>query len=124
MYPWIRLTFAVANAQHSDQAVATACSYLFRSLGSVTGVSLSATVANQALRTRLREELGSGKDAAKIAEKVRQSLAYIRTLDPEVRAIVRGCYAKSTQAAFGLQIALVTGAALSAWWIREKKLSR
>ncbi|EON62487.1 hypothetical protein W97_01709 [Coniosporium apollinis CBS 100218] len=114
----------IANASHEDQAVATACSYLFRSLGSVAGVSLSATVANQALRAHLKSELSSGKDAAKIAERVRQSLEYIKTLEPEVRSIVRDCYARSTRAAFGLQIGLVAGAAVAAWFIREKKLSR
>lgn len=119
-----QLTVTVANASHEDQAVATACSYLFRSLGSVAGVSLSATVANQALRAHLKSELSSGKDAAKIAERVRQSLEYIKTLEPEVRSIVRDCYARSTRAAFGLQIGLVAGAAVAAWFIREKKLSR
>lgn len=104
--------------------MATACSYLFRSLGSVFGVSLSATVANQTLRRQLESELRSGKDATRIAERVRQSLAYIKTLEPEVREIVRDCYSKSTRAAFGLQICLVAGAAISAWFIREKKLSK
>ena len=114
----------VANSSQKDQAVATACSYLFRSLGSVAGVSLSATIANQSLRAHLKSELRSGKDAEKVAERVRQSLAYIKTLEPGVRAIVRECYAKSTRAAFGLEIGLVAGAAIVAWFIREKKLSK
>lgn len=117
------LTFAVANASPDDQAVVTACSYLFRSLGSTIGVSLSATVGNQVLRTQLANALRSGKDATEIAERVRESLSYIRDLEPAVRAIVRQCYARSVQAAFGLQIGLVFGAFLSAWFIREKKLS-
>lgn len=114
----------IANASRDDQAVATACSYLFRSLGSVFGVSISATVANQALRKNLAKELGSGKEALEIANRVRESLAYLRHLKPEVRAIVADCYARSTTAAFGLQIGLVAGAAVSAWLIREKALSR
>lgn len=118
----------IANASRDDQAVATACSYLFRSLGSVFGVSMSATVANQALRKSLASELPSlglpEKEALEIAEKVRQSLAYLRQLAPEVRAVVADCYGKSTSAAFGLQIGLVAGAAVSAWFIREKALSR
>ena len=93
-------------------------------MGAVFGVSLSATVANQALRHYLESELGSGKDAAVIAERVRQSLAYLRKLSPEIRAAVADCYAKSTRWAFVLQIFLVTGAAASAWFIREKSLSR
>lgn len=114
----------VSNADASDQAVATACTYLFRSLGSVVGVSLSATVANQALRHYLGVELGGGKDAAKIAERVRQSLAYLRNLSPEMKAIVADCYARSTRWAFALQILILCGAASSAWFVREKSLNR
>lgn len=118
----------IANASHEDQAVATACSYLFRSLGSVFGISISATVANQYLRKSLASELptlGLPEDEAlDIADKVRQSLAYLKELDPKIRAVVEHCFARSTNAAFGLQIALVAGAAISAWFIREKKLSK
>lgn len=118
----------IANASHEDQAVATACSYLFRSLGSVFGVSISATVANQALRKSLASELPQlglpEGEALDIAEKVRQSLAYLRQLDPKVRHVVENCFAKSTNAAFGLQVALVLGAAISAWFIRDTRLSK
>ena len=114
----------IANAGPEDQAVVIACSYLFRSLGSVTGVSLCASAANSALRAQLKKELGSGKDVEKIAERVRQSLEYVRTLDPKLRAIVEDCYGKSTRAAFTVGIILVLGSAFSAWFICEKKLTR
>jgi len=118
----------ISNASREDQAVATACSYLFRSLGSVFGISLSATVANQALRKTLASELPSlglsEEQALEIAERVRQSLETLRQLEPKVRAVVVDAYTKSTTAAFGLQVGLVAGAAVSAWLIREKALSR
>lgn len=114
----------ISNASREDQAIATACSYLFRSLGSTAGVSLSTSVANQTLRMSLQKHLGSGKDADKIVQGVRRSLGYIKGLSPEVKSIVRGSYETSTRAAFGLQIILVAGAAVSAWAIREKPLSK
>jgi len=114
----------IANASRDDQAVATACSYLFRSLGSVFGVSMSATVANTALRESLKAKLSSGAEAVELARRVRESLEYIKTLEPGIRDIVRECYAESTRATFGLQIGLVAGAAISAWMIKEKALSR
>lgn len=118
----------IANASHEDQAVATACSYLFRSLGSVFGVSMSATVANQALRRSLATKLpalGLPEDEAyEIANQVRQSLSYLKRLHPKVRAVVADCYAQSTTATFGLQIGLSFGAAISAWFIWEKVLTR
>jgi MFS family permease len=112
----------ISNAKHEDQAIATACSYLFRSLGSVIGVSLCATAANSALRTQLGEKLGDTPDIDKIVDKIRQSLDYVKTLDPQTRTIVEECYGKSTQAAFGVCIGLVFGAALFSWFIREKRL--
>jgi MFS family permease len=114
----------LANADPKDQAVATACTYLFRSLGSVVGISLSATIVQQSLRTQLRENLKNGKEADEIVDRVRKSLDYIKNLDPHTRDIVRRCYQKATSASFGLCIAFVVAALLASFWIREKKLSR
>ncbi|KAI9788025.1 MAG: hypothetical protein M1835_002541 [Candelina submexicana] len=114
----------IANASAEDQAIATACSYLFRSLGSVVGISLSSTVVQQSLRAQLRNSLKSGKDADEIVNRVRQSLEYIKTLEPGVKEIVRECYERATTAAFGMTICIVAGALLSSFFIREKELRR
>ncbi|KAK5126758.1 hypothetical protein LTR85_009692 [Meristemomyces frigidus] len=118
----------IANCSREDQAVATACSYLFRSLGSVFGISMSATLANQALRKSLASELPSlglsKEEALEIAERVRQSLESLRGLAPDVKAIVIESYAQSSTAAQGCGIALVAGVAISAWFIKEKALGK
>jgi predicted MFS family arabinose efflux permease len=114
----------IANAAPEDQAVATACSYLFRSLGSVIGISLETTVVNQVLRTQLESRLGSGKEAEKIVEGVRRSLEYIKTLNPEVAVVVRECYGIATRDGFVLMVLIVLGSAISAFFIRETRLSR
>jgi len=104
--------------------VATACSYLFRSLGSTVGVSLSSTAANQVLRKQLEARLRSGKDVDIIVDGVRRNLGFIKTLEPATRTIVRRCYELSIRSAFTLEIGIVAGAAISAWFIREKSLSK
>ncbi|PSN70252.1 MFS general substrate transporter [Corynespora cassiicola Philippines] len=114
----------IANASHTDQAVATACSYLFRSLGSVFGISMCATAFNQTLRKSLQAALRGDKDAEQIAERVRESLSYFRSLEPELQDIVRDCYGQSTRAALGVSIAMVAGSAFFAWYIKEKKLGK
>jgi hypothetical protein len=118
------LVNVIANADPSDQAIATACTYLFRSLGSVVGVSTAATIVQQSLRTRLRASLKDGKDVDKIVERVRQSLDYIEELEPHTRAIVIKCYQKAENAAFGVSVLLVCGTLLCVAFIKEKKLSR
>lgn len=112
----------LANASYTDQAVATACSYLFRSLGSVFGISMCATAFNQTLRRSLMTALNGDKDAAEIAERVRAGLSYFRGLDPALKMVVRECYVKATRAALCVSIALVAGSAVFAWWIEEKTL--
>ncbi len=118
------LISVIANANPKDQAIATACTYLFRSLGSVVGVSMAATVVQQRLRTQLRTSLKHGNDADQIGERVRQSLDYIKQLEPHTREIVRKCYQQATNASFGMSVLLVCGVLLCTCFIGEKKLSR
>lgn len=115
---------SVSNSAPEDQAVATACSYLFRSLGSVVGLSLSATVVQQILRERLQSALRDNQDIDRIIKGVRQSLDFIRTLDPQVRDIVRSCYGKATNLGFAFMIGIVFFSLVSSFFIREQKLSR
>ncbi|TVY78521.1 Vacuolar membrane amino acid uptake transporter fnx2 [Lachnellula suecica] len=118
------LLSVLANSDPNDQAIATACSYLFRSLGSVMGVSLSATVVQQSLRTGLRSSLKSGREADEIVDHVRENLDYIKELEPQIRTIVRRCYQMATNSAFGMVIAIISCALISSFYIREKKLSK
>ena len=94
----------IANAAPADQAVATACAYLYRSLGSVIGMSLEATVVQQSLRNQLSDRLGSGTEADEIVREVRQSLDYIKELNPRIAEIVRQCYGAAT----GASLILIT----------------
>jgi len=114
----------ISNTDQKEQAVATACSYLFRSMGSVFGLAISATAVNQMLRLTLREELGTGQEADKIADTVRRSLDSIKTLDPTIRGLVRDCYARSTSFAFGVNMIVVLGAVIAASFIQETRLLR
>ena len=119
-----KLTCTVAIAPPQEQAVVTACSYLFRSLGSVIGLSLCSTIVQQSLRTSLRSALHDSKDIDKIVDGVRQSLDFVRTLDPEMRQLVRACYSDATNKGFSFMIAVVSLSLFSAFFIREQKLSR
>ncbi|KAL9098568.1 MAG: hypothetical protein Q9163_005802 [Psora crenata] len=118
------LTALIANAAPEDQAIATACSYLFRSLGSVLGLSLAATVVQQSLRIQLEDRLGTGEDAESIVKKVRESLEYIKSLSPGVQEIVRQCYGNATTHGYIAMSGLILCAFISSWFVKEKKLSR
>ncbi|KAI2637369.1 major facilitator superfamily domain-containing protein [Xylaria nigripes] len=114
----------IANAAPEDSAIAIGCSYLFRSLGTTIGISITTGILQQMLRVNLTERLGGADRAREIEEQVRLSLDYIRTLDPEVARIVRKCYAIATEWAF-IPVAVFTVlACASAIFVREKKLDR
>jgi hypothetical protein len=85
---------------------------------------MCATAFNQTLRSSLALALGGDADAALIADRVRASLAYYRTLDPHLQDIVRECYGRATRTALGVSLVLVSGSAVCAWGIREKRLGK
>ncbi|KAL6301227.1 MFS general substrate transporter [Sparassis latifolia] len=113
----------IANAGPADQAVATAVSYLFRSLGSVVFLSLGTTLSQEVLRARLRAGL-SGADVDEIIEHVRASLAYVGELPPAVRAVVRKAYAAGVQAALWFAVGLAGLGLVCAVFVRERALVR
>ena len=114
----------ISNAAPADQAVTTACSYLFRTLGTVIGISLTSTLVQNSLREMLRARLSQNKDIDEIVDGVRRSLEYVNELSPETRAIVRGSYGDAMMRGFGLTLAIVFCAGISSLFIREKRLNR
>lgn len=114
----------ISNAAPEDQAVTTACTYLFRQLGAVIGIALSASVIQQQLRQSLAKNLGSGKDAAKVEKGVRESLDYLKKLSPQMRQIVRVAYGEAMRHGFALMIGVAVGATVASIFIKEKRLSR
>lgn len=113
----------LSNASKEDTAVVVACSYLFRSLGSSIGVSVGSAILQQVLRAQLASRLGSGDAASEIEQRVRESLDYIKELDPAVAEIVRRCYQIAAIHVFGFQAVPYALAFVSAFFIKEKKLS-
>ena len=114
----------ISNAAPEDQAIATACSYLFRSLGTVMGIAISATFIQQQLRQSLKGALRNGKDAAKLEKGVRQSLDFLRSLPPDVQALVRDAYGEAVRHGFAFMLAIAVGATISSLFIQEKRLSK
>ncbi|KAK2766916.1 hypothetical protein FQN54_006231 [Arachnomyces sp. PD_36] len=113
----------VANAVPEDQSVGIACLYLFRSLGSGVGVSLSATVIQASLRRYLNSELNGMEDAENIIRKVRESLDYIDQLPgAAMREAVRRSYGSAVRDSFWVLAVFVAGAVVGAVMIRERRL--
>ncbi|KAG5641877.1 hypothetical protein DXG03_004017 [Asterophora parasitica] len=113
----------IANAGQADQAVATAVSYLFRSLGAVVGVSVGSTIVQETLRTYLRKHL-TGLDIEEIILHVRESLSYLDKLDPATLVVVREGYAQAVQVTLAFSVAMSACAFVSSAFIKEKALAK
>ncbi len=113
----------LANATVEDTAVVVACSYLFRSLGSSIGISISSAVLQQVLRGELDRRL-VGDDAREIEERVRQNLDYIRQLAPEVAEMVRVSYQRATLASIAPALGFAGVAFLFTFWVRETAIRK
>lgn len=118
------LVALLSNAAKEDTAVVVACSYLFRSLGSAIGVSVASAILQQVLRAQLASRLGSGEAAWEIEQRVRESLDYIKELEPATADIVRRCYQIATIHVFGFQAVPMALAFAAAFFIREKSLGK
>ncbi|KAL8737109.1 MAG: hypothetical protein Q9181_002003 [Wetmoreana brouardii] len=102
----------ISNVSAADQAVATACSFLFRSLGAAVGVSLVGLVIRHVMGIKLRASLDS-HEADQILRKIARSLEFIRELRPELQALVRECYSAGIQSGYIMSVALLGVAAFS-----------
>ncbi|KAL8849249.1 MAG: hypothetical protein Q9221_005779 [Calogaya cf. arnoldii] len=113
----------ISNVSSADQAVATACSFLFRTLGAAVGVSLVGLVIQQVLGIKLRERLYPDQ-ANQIVDNVSRSLDFIKDLSPDLRVLVEACYRDAIQSGFIMCVALLGVGTLSIVWWKDKKMSK
>ncbi|KAK7214854.1 hypothetical protein V2G26_002857 [Clonostachys chloroleuca] len=115
----------LSNAAIEDTAVAVACSYLFRSLGSSVGISLTSAVQQQVIRSQLEARLGGDDNVAREIEKrVRQSLDYINELPPDLQDLVRSVYQVGALGATVPTAVFLAAAFLASLWIKDKALRK
>ena len=81
-------------------------------------------MVQQALRSNLRSALHENKDIDKIVEGVRQSLEFIRELDPAVAKVVRGSYGWATNKGCAFMTGVAILGLVSSFFIKEKKIRR
>ncbi len=117
-------------------------SYLFRSLGSVVGLSVGSTLVQGTLRYALQRRI-SGEDVnevcftpgsisasfdefsfLQIIKRVRESLKSIDELSPTLQAAVRGSYDEAIHVTFYFAVAMAACGLLASIFIKEKSLAQ
>ncbi|KAI0254310.1 vacuolar amino acid permease [Lactifluus subvellereus] len=107
----------IACVSKTDVAVATGISYLFRTTGQVLGVSLSGTLLQAVLLSKLRQRIHGPN-----AEAVWHSTDVIQELSPTLRRSAIDSYADALRAVFICQVALTFLAFLACTAIQENPL--
>lgn len=118
------LVALLSNSTTADTAVVVASSYLFRSLGSSIGISVSSAVLQQVLRTQLAARLGGGDVARDIEERVRKDLGAIVDLPLGVARQVRDGYRVALGAAAGPSVFVCALAVLATLFVRERSMRK
>ncbi|GAN03720.1 MFS multidrug transporter [Mucor ambiguus] len=94
----------VANIAHADTASATSMIFLCRSTGWLSGSTITAAIMQYQFKNNLYKEI-KGPEAAEIIEFVRTSITKVRTLAPEVQAVIVASLQKSIHTAFKYGVA-------------------
>lgn len=98
------LVAVITTAAEEDHAVATANTFLYRSLGAAVGLALLTTILQWDLGRELISRIESNPDVsadpAEILEGIRNSLDYIEELPPQVGFIARVSYGIACRAVF------------------------
>jgi len=111
----------IACVSKEDVAVATGITYLFRTTGQVLGVSLSGTLMQAVLLSKLQQRI-QGPKAEELISRIRHSTDVIRELDPSLRKSAIDSYADALRVVFICQVALNFLTFLSCMAIQENPL--
>lgn len=115
------LIAVIACVSKEDVAVATGITYLFRTTGQVLGVSLSGTLMQAVLLSKLQQRI-QGPNAKELISRIRHSTDVIRELDPSLRKSAIDSYADALRVVFICQVALNFLTFLSCMAIQENPL--
>ncbi|KAH6844806.1 major facilitator superfamily protein [Chaetomium sp. MPI-CAGE-AT-0009] len=116
------LIAVVAVASPEDQAVVTACVYLYRQLGATVGLAVISLVFRRVLAAALVRRLG-GADVDEVVRRVLESLDYLQHLPAETRVVVEQAYGEACRAALLLCAGLAVCAIVCSCFIKEKRQS-
>ncbi|KAK4162904.1 putative amino acid transporter [Cladorrhinum sp. PSN259] len=109
--------------EHREQAVATSTVYLIRSMGTIYGVTVTATIVQNVLSAGLPGALGS-EATEELIEKLRKSLFAINDLPPATQLAVRALYCDALRIAFAASSACALLSFLFSWAHRTGSLQR
>ncbi|KIM27604.1 hypothetical protein M408DRAFT_167506 [Serendipita vermifera MAFF 305830] len=111
----------IACVAREDMAVATGITYLFRTTGQVLGVSLSGTIFQAVLVSKLRETM-PGPNSDKTIQAIRHDAGLVRLLEGAQREAAISSFAQALKVVFICQASLAVLTVVCALPIEERPL--
>ncbi|KAF2273366.1 MFS general substrate transporter [Westerdykella ornata] len=121
IYPAILFT-TLASFEHSEHAVSASTVYLVRSLGSVWGVAVTASIVQNTLTWRLPLALEGVPSKEEIIDAIRHSVTALRTLPPDVQLKARLVYYDGIRYSFAASTAIAAVAIVASAFAANKGL--
>ncbi|TIB68854.1 multidrug efflux transporter [Wallemia mellicola] len=114
----------LAAFSHAEQAVSTSVVYLFRNVGSVFGVTVTATIFQNYVMVYLPDALSGLENSDDIVDKVRKSVDAIHDVPIEYRLAVKSVLANGLKSAYGCSTLFAIFALVSSYWAYGGSLER
>ncbi|OCF45432.1 multidrug resistance protein fnx1 [Kwoniella heveanensis CBS 569] len=119
----VALMTHVTRAGKGEIAVATSMTYLFRTVGQVLGVAISAAIVQAVVQKDLIRDI-TGPDASKVIYQIRHSTSSIQHLPEAYRRSAIEAYDHALHIVFIFNLALSALTVLSLCLIREEPMDR
>ncbi|KAJ6159441.1 hypothetical protein N7497_003978 [Penicillium chrysogenum] len=116
--------FAYVIPANLDHAVSASTVYLIRSLGTVWGVAVTATIMQNTLNSGLGEALSGIPDKWKVIDEIRHSVSAIYDLPPDVQMAARLVYYRGIRLSFMASAIFAFIATIASVFTRGKGLER
>ncbi|KAJ6186739.1 hypothetical protein N7519_008040 [Penicillium mononematosum] len=116
--------FAYVIPANLDHAVSASTVYLIRSLGTVWGVAVTATIMQNTLNSGLGEALSGIPDKWKVIDEIRHSVSAIYDLPPDVQMAARLVYYRGIRLSFMASAIFAFIATVASIFTRGKGLER
>ncbi|KOS21286.1 Multidrug resistance protein fnx1 [Escovopsis weberi] len=116
------LLACVASVDHSQQAVVTSASYLYRSVGGTLGITTAAAVYQNILKDELWRTFGDEPGAAEIIQRIRDNLDELQHLPEGWREGVNRAFMDAFGALWTTLLWLAVGGLVSVCFMQQHKL--
>ncbi|KAK5993632.1 Multidrug resistance protein fnx1 [Cladobotryum mycophilum] len=116
------LLACIAAVEHSQQAVITSATYLYRSVGGTIGVTIAAAVYQNILNSHLWKRFGAEPNAAEVIQRIRDNLNELKHLPDGWESGVIRSFMEAFEGVWLTLLGLAVAGLISVSFMKQHKL--